>query len=358
MKKVNILSLRRDRISEFFLYPLRKNRSLLREKGYDVNIIEKPTEKNLNCDILGLSSKYFSKWWWEPERVFQFIASTRKKTNKIIWFDLSDSTGVTHFELLPEIDLYLKKQLLKDQNLYTKKFYGDRIFSDFYHQKYGVEDEQDPYHSKPLDLKLSHKVALSWHVGLGDMHGDILPGWSKYFRDFLPPRYPNSFASTLVDRPIDFMFRGSRFYSRNTICFHRSKMGEILDQMNHLNRALKGRVSITEYKNEMRKSKTVISPFGWGEIGVRDFEAWIYGACLVKPDMSFMETWPNVFIENETYLPLSWSFESLAERIDEILASPETLLQVAKQGQEQYRKMISPEGMEKFSDWFIQQIEI
>ena len=63
--------------------------------------------------------------------------------NKIIWFDISDSTSVTHFEVMPFIDLYLKKQIFKDKKNYQRKLYGGRIFTDYFHKKYSINDEKN-----------------------------------------------------------------------------------------------------------------------------------------------------------------------------------------------------------------------
>ena len=40
-------------------------------------------------------------------------------------------------------------------------------------------------------------------------------------------------------------------------------------------------------------TKVVISAFGLGEIILKDFETFLTGGMLMKPDMSHMETWPN-----------------------------------------------------------------
>ena len=41
----------------------------------------------------------------------------------------------------------------------------------------------------------------------------------------------------------------------------------------------------------MSSAKFGLSPFGWGEIGARDFEIFINGSLLIKPDMSHLETY-------------------------------------------------------------------
>ena len=51
-------------------------------------------------------------------------------------------------------------------------------------------------------------------------------------------------------------------------------------------------------------SKLSKSPFGWGDICIRDFETFICHSCLVKPDMSLIETWPNYYIKDKSYVPV------------------------------------------------------
>ncbi len=349
-----------DRISRFAVYPLRYNLPALRDRGYHVCLKQSMdgfTASADECDILCLSSKLFRKMWDIPETVFAKLESLRRFARKIVWFDDSDGTGITHFELLPYVDRYLKKQLLADLADYRKEYYGDRVFTDFYHSRFGITDEFLPYHSKPLDMSYADKVGLSWHIGLGDMQGDILPGWLNRIRWCLPPKY--SFAFTCPgtgSRNYDFMFRGTRKYDRPTVSFHRERIGEILDRIDRP-KISSGRVSIRRYRQDIRDSKVVVSPFGWGELGVRDFECWLYGACLVKPDMSHMQTWPDIFIPGRTYVPFKWDFTDLEEVVTELADDDETRVAIAGQGQDAYRASISPAGMERFCDWFIRQVD-
>ena len=273
--------------------------------------------------------------------------------------DDSDSTGVTHFELLPVIDLYLKKQLLRDKTLYARPLYGDRIFTDFYHREFDVADDSI-YQSKLLDLKYLHKVQLSWHIGLGNMVGDIVtcPKVMGPFKALFPASYKMRLFSPKRERDIDVMGRGRRYYERNTVMFHRKQIGALLDKLAHLNIAVNGHVPVRQYKREIARAKLVVSPFGWGEIGVRDFEAFIYGTALVKPDMSHMETWPEIFKTGETYMPFKWNFKDLPDCIFNLLDDSKKRHELALAGQNAYRKSISYQGMEKFCDWFIQQISL
>jgi GNAT superfamily N-acetyltransferase len=73
------------------------------------------------------------------------------------------------------------------------------------------------------------------------------------------------------------------------------------------------RVPQREFYNELARSRICVSPFGYGEVCWRDFEAIACGALLVKPDVSHLETEPNIFRPGETYVPVRWDFSDLTE---------------------------------------------
>ncbi|MEJ2250738.1 MAG: hypothetical protein P8Y97_13930 [Candidatus Lokiarchaeota archaeon] len=102
----------------------------------------------------------------------------------------------------------------------------------------------------------------------------------------------------------------------------------------------------------METSKAILSPFGWGGICYRDFEALIYGAALVKPNMDYLNTWPNIYKKNETYIPLSWEIEEWEKEILKILEDEENLARVGKKGQDLYKDIISEKGLNSFCKRF------
>ena len=91
---------------------------------------------------------------------------------------------------------------------------------------------------------------------------------------------------------------------------------------------------------------------------MRDYEAFIFGAALLKPDMSHMETWPNVFIKDETYCSFNWDYSNLEEKILELLDSSKKRIDLANSGQSIYKNSISNKGMVEFCNWFTNQIEL
>ena len=80
-----------------------------------------------------------------------------------------------------------------------------------------------------------------------------------------------------------------------------------------------------------------LSPFGWSEINLRDFETFINGIALLKPRMNHLDTWPDYYIENETYLPYKWDASDLKELIEHVVSDESYLEEIARYGQERFR---------------------
>jgi hypothetical protein len=277
--------------------------------------------------------------------------------------DITDSTGVTHFELLPHVDLYLKKHLFKNKSLYTQEFYGGRIFSDFYHRKYGIIDSKPFKQFYPLDTKFMNKVDLSWNMGMGDIYNAFSNknGLSRRFPKLITTNYKVPFTDPKTDRQYDIFMRMNTNLARETVTFHRKELVSRLDRMLEIDKSLhgsvEGKLPLRKYRQMMKESKIGFGPFGWGELNVREYEALIFGCLLLRPDISHMDTWPNIFISGETCDTYRWDFSDLEEKIRTYLDDEKRRLEIAQNGQDAYRDSISQKGMNRFCDWFIQEIE-
>lgn len=369
MKLVHFLSEKKNQIADYLVTPVRYNKRALKKRGYKVGIVYGPSEKNLACDVLCLVSKVVLPMVNEKDPVcsetgptITFIKKARKYADKIIWMDVSDSTSVTHFELLPYIDLYLKKHLLKDRTLYQKDFYGGRIYSDYYHNKFEIKDSSPFNQFFPLDMDLTNKIGLSWNMGMGDAYNAFSTknAIRRRFPDYIPVTYKAPFTSPTKKRDLDVFIRASSL-RRETVTYHRRELIDRLQGMLKNDSSLKGsatgKLPLKVYREMMSKTKIAFGPFGWGELNIREYEALIFGALLLRPDFSHMETWPEIFIAGETCVTYRWDFEDLEQIIREYLEDEKRRLQIARNGQEAFKNSISPSGMEKFCDWFIQQIE-
>ena len=108
----------------------------------------------------------------------------------------------------------------------------------------------------------------------------------------------------------------------------------------------------------MASSKIVISPFGLGEITLKDFETFLCGAMLLKPDMDHMETWPNFFVSDVTIKTHSWNLEDLQDKIAELLRNNAERQEIAENGQRVYQKYTTgPDAAELFTSHFLKLVK-
>ena len=245
MKKINFFY-SKDQIILYSLFPIFKNKKKLMHRGYEVSFYKKISSKMFECDYLIIFSKSLIRLLNDEKNVFtnegkiiSFLKTAKKKVNKLIWFDTSDSTTVTHFEIMPYIDLYLKKQIFKNKSLYKKKLYGGRIFSDYYHKKFKIKDEEEFNQFFPLQKKYENKLNVAWNIGLGNVF-ETFNKTNVILRKFFPFLAKNIYRLDYHPfenkRFLDLMFRGSLSYNRNTIKYHReliyNKCNEIVRKKN------------------------------------------------------------------------------------------------------------------------------
>ena len=134
---------------------------------------------------------------------------------------------------------------------------------------------------------------------------------------------------------------------------------EILNLMKEVKKNdMLSKIDFESYLQEIATSKIVISPYGWGEICSRDFEAFIEGALLLKPDMSHMTTYPNWYVANETYVPTKWDFSDFKEKILEMISSDKRRIQITENAQATFlHHRNTNEGKDEFARHIISQIE-
>ena len=93
----------------------------------------------------------------------------------------------------------------------------------------------------------------------------------------------------------------------NSVGFNRKlAIQKIFDKKKYI----KGKLSSWKYIKECSKVMGMLSPFGWGEICYRDFESILSKSLLVKPDMSHLDTWPNIYLE-DLYFKIDWDFNNI-----------------------------------------------
>jgi hypothetical protein len=234
----------------------------------------------------------------------------------VIYFDGDDDICVKHPEILPYVDLYVKKHLFADRENYLRSYVGKSNLTDYVHKRFGLSFADDPYatNTQPVDKDQVKKIVSGWNLALDS---NILALYSRVLA--APPS---------EDRAVDVMFRGA--VPDNWLQYLRQDIAPALQRLASARRVIvpTNRVDREEYYREMMRSKICLSPFGYGEICWRDFEAILCGSLIVKPDMTHVETTPNVFRRDVTYVAVRWDYSDLEERCIYYLDHPDERRQI------------------------------
>jgi hypothetical protein len=107
------------------------------------------------------------------------------------------------------------------------------------------------------------------------------------------------------------------------------------------------RVSLKEFNRQLRASRIALSPWGWGEITDRDFRVINNRTLLIKPDMSHVQTSPNVYIPHETYVPVKWDLSDLEEQCDYYLSRPKEIKRITDNASFAYRSFFANKVVEQ-----------
>lgn len=334
-----------------FLFPLVVWRRELGERDVHLRFFTHLAPEVTECEVLIVDSKFHrGRWMADTEGVLAEFAELRGRVDWLLYFDTTDSTGGLQVELLAIVDAYFKSQLLRNREQYLQPMYGRRIYTDYYHRVYGVTDSVPEFSEPVPDADLLDKLRVSWNAGLANYS---LYGPSRMaLYDRIPVRrllrFPTGFVPPSVSRPNDLSCRFGTHYARETVAWQRKEIRRRLGA-----RIATEKLPRRQYFRELETSKLIISPFGYGEITLKDFEALLSGGLLVKPDMSHLETWPDLFRAGQTMITHGWDLEDLEDSLGEALEEYTRFREVAEHGQEVYRGHIATrEASELFCDHF------
>ena len=368
--KINILSKGfLSPTSRGWLHPIVKNKQLLSEMGIEVNFYFKFSDEVKYCDVVIVESRFvYLDWRANKSKIFDLLTRLKTQNNKVFYYDLGDSTYSWGLEALPYVDKLLKPFIFKDKNNYCVPLNGFTIITNYYFEK-GMIADYKPLPNRELPLKpkfieekdkyLLDKIQVGFNSTFSDnssnsnlwkytyfnrltrrlfkLYGKIL-GNNKSF-DYVNPQ-----ARRTQDLSCRILLNG---YS-NGIDFHRKETARILSKYISTKK-----LSRKDYFAEMSNSKIVVSPFGWGEINVpRDYEVALSGSVLLKPDISHLSTWPDIF-NKETVVQYNWDLSNLSELVEKILDNYDHYIEYAIRLQDQYKYYsFGRLGQEKFCEYF------
>jgi hypothetical protein len=241
----------------------------------------------------------FFQTWFDllPQQMAHVVAKIKSNwpDAKLVYLDWFAPADLRYAEILNEnVTAYIKKQRLSDLNDYNQPTIGHTNLTDYYNKRFALEAPQSNF---PVPPTFFEKLLL----GSGfEQSLEILR---------LTPRMLNS-AERRIDIHCRIAAKGAPWYAsmRNEALQAAKRLGE-----KHIV-ACEGMVSKRQYVSELFQSKICFSPFGYGEVCWRDFEAMAAGSLLFKPDMSHLKLAGDPFQPFETYVPVSWDLSDLGEK--------------------------------------------
>lgn len=336
------LSDKRTRVIESSLAPLTAARSLLpQHAGYDASVVLVPKDAHLT-DVVRQHSPdialLLTNWIHTPGYVEFCVNMTREGLagkGKVAIFDTFDPSNTPHLSSLPLVDGYLKKVVFRDSAAYTKNYVGGYIVTDKLCHEFGYEIGRHELGSL-ADAQHLHKIRLSWSFGASPQYRSLLRFGKLLSRKFTSRDID---VSCRLGASVDqLLLTGAALREMNWYRRHRLEaLRAIKAAGGSFKHSSADRCSRRTYLLELYRTKCVISPFGYGELCYRDYEAVCCGALLLKPDVSHLRTKPDIFVANETYVPLRWDFADVPEKLNHYLKHPDEAARIAHNATQRMR---------------------
>lgn len=301
-----LLVTQNGRIAQSQIFPFHFYADSLRRR-HDVSVREASMEHVLNGSSLkahDATTVAFQTHYDIPDAELEHLTRRLREQNpdaRMVYLDWSAPTDLRNAARMnPLIDLYVKKHVLRDRSLYGRATLGDTNLADHYARRFGLAEDAYCFEIPPgfLDKLM---VGPSFVTAPA-----ILPS-------FLQPFKPAE------DRPVDlharFEVHGTSWYQAM-----RQEAEAVLEQARDLCLATGITPQHYRFMAELHKSKICFSPFGYGEVCWRDYEAIMAGAVLLKPDTGHIETCPDIFRPWETYVPVRWDLTDFNDALRRLLA--------------------------------------
>ncbi len=257
-----------------------------------------------------------------------------KITGDYMLIDGQDSTSLMgSYEVFKDSNalLLLKNSLLKDRTLYKSGLQLGRSY--WGPGEYKLNDF-DQYNDRIL-LSGTNWIATHW--------AGVNVQWYDYSRT---KEYDISamFQYPTLSKNYEHGHLQSHFYDE-----HRKP---VLDVLNKLDSSIKiarlqngQRVSEEEYYKRMSSARILLAPFGYGEMAPRDLQAAQFGAVLVKPDMSYIDTCLNPFVDGETYIACNHDYSDLQEKVEDILGNYDKYQYIIENARKKFLELYRPENI-------------
>lgn len=252
-----------------------------------------------SVDVLGFKLSFMTPTAQASRIARQFRERVAGTPTRLVYFDGDDDVCIQWPEVLAQVDCYVKKHAFADAADYGRRYIGKSNLTDHVAHAHGRSFDDNVIRSSgPVPASDVSKLYVGWNIGLDDKIADLALA--------LPPVRAQA-------KDVDV---GSRAFVKEDVWIYplRGPLVERISEMESRFRVLapRERVSQEQYYDEMLRARICVSPFGYGELCWRDFEAVLCGCMLVKPDTGHLRTYPDIFVAGQTYAPVKWDYSDLA----------------------------------------------
>ena len=252
-----------------------------------------------------------------------------------IYLDGFANADIRFARRLPEFRLYYKKSLLSPRTELLRPRYGHTNLTEHYARLYGIAQEPTDWQVPP-DMLPRLRLAPNF-LTAPDLVGSFLGA--------PPPQ------DARRDIDVNARIGGTRMDSwygamrRDAEARATALQGLRVTTGSGLTRE--------RFMAELGRSRICFSPFGYGEICWRDIEAFATGSVLLKPDMSHIDTEPDLYRDDETYVALKWDFSDFEEKVRTLLADDARRDRIARTAWQTARRYLEQNGpVTAYSDIF------
>ena len=234
---------------------------------------------------------------------------------RLVFLDTFAPSSSHLFGALEYLDGYVKSQVYRDMNDYSRPFKGGYIVADWVSRHLGA-DLQDWNFGSAIPAGSESKIRVGMNLGASRFYSLLY--WLSRFAS-TPWKNRSVFVNKRFLIPEKGRVKKWEWYHdyRRFCGLEAAKLTSSFACTGHEPLGRK------KYIQELWNSKVAFSPFGWGEVCFRDFESVMCGAVLLKPDMSHLGTEPNIYESWVTYVPVDWDLGNLEERCQWIADHPD-----------------------------------